>query len=63
MNLRPWELLHKISANQVENPAFFGKKCERKCEKYEHKWQKEDRKSKKSSEKKEKSHEKRQRSQ
>ena len=61
MNLRPWELIYKIYVNYVENPAFFAKKCERKCQKYEQKWQKEERKSNKLLEQKEKSFEKRQR--
>jgi hypothetical protein len=65
MNLRPWELIHKISDIEVETPLFSAVKChkiQKKCEKYEHKRQKEERKIKKSLDNKGKSHEKRQRS-
>ena len=55
MNLRPWEIIHKLRDNGFEAPTAFGGKCDKPQRKCERKWEKEERKCKRSQEGKEKS--------
>lgn len=59
MNLRPWELVHKLSSTGTDQPFAYGGKCHRFQDKCERKWEKEERKCKKSGEGNERSHSKR----
>ena len=47
MNLRPWEINHKLRESGLEVPTKSGEKHQRKCER---KWEKDERKCKKSQE-------------
>lgn len=53
MNLRPWELIHKLRESGIEFPTACGKSAEkhqRKWEKEERKWEKEEKKCRKKQE-------------